>query len=42
MFSSVPVYKSLKDIPSSVEKKKLNLMNALNEALDIALTTDKE
>eukprot|EP00828_Plagiopyla_frontata_P033422 TRINITY_DN433_c0_g1_i7.p2 TRINITY_DN433_c0_g1~~TRINITY_DN433_c0_g1_i7.p2 ORF type:complete len:393 (+),score=75.25 TRINITY_DN433_c0_g1_i7:977-2155(+) len=41
-FSSVPVYKSLKDIPSTVQKKKLNLMNSLNEALDIALTTDKD
>lgn len=34
-------YKTAAEIPMNVEKKNINLFTAVNEALDIALETDK-
>ncbi len=34
-------YKFAKDIPSNVERKKMNLFESVNNALDIVLSKDK-
>jgi len=34
-------YRTAADIPANVERKKINLFQSVNSALDIALQTDK-